>query len=105
MEESGGALFLAIEGADWAELVEVEQRRAADARRLAQRVNLAAKLAREARGIPEESSPGTGESAAASEVSTAIDQLERLTRLRDQGVLTAEEFEEQKRRVLGNREP
>jgi Short C-terminal domain len=31
-----------------------------------------------------------------------IDQLERLKKLRDEGVLTGDEFEAQKRRVLGN---
>ncbi len=46
--------------------------------------------------------PTAGAAAAPPPAEDAISQLERLSKLRDQGVLSAEEFESQKRRILGS---
>jgi hypothetical protein len=61
---------------------------------------LAARTARELAGVSE-SAPAASDSAGIStgEPSAVIDQLERLARLREQGALTDEEFEAQKRRL------
>jgi Short C-terminal domain len=95
-----GTLFLALQGSDWAELVEVDQRQAKDALRLAQEVNLLA------RQLEVDHPSDTDEADAPPPVIDApppvIDQLERLANLRDRGALTDEEFEEQKRRLLSS---
>ncbi|MFJ3201427.1 SHOCT domain-containing protein [Streptomyces sp. NPDC086989] len=45
--------------------------------------------------------PAPAPAAAADDMTAKIDQLKQLSTLKDQGVLTEEEFAEQKRRLLG----
>ncbi|MDX2563188.1 SHOCT domain-containing protein [Streptomyces sp. TX20-6-3] len=49
---------------------------------------------------PPAAAPAPAPAPAASDMSSKIDQLKQLGELRDQGVLTDSEFEEQKRRLL-----
>ena len=51
--------------------------------------------------LPPDAAPAEAEDPPAEEVDDRLDQLERLAKLRDQGVLTEEEFAEQKRQILG----
>jgi hypothetical protein len=91
-----GSVFLLIDGADWAELLVVEAKLAGAAQRFAQQVNLAARTA--TKSTNSRASETTG--LAQADPSAVIDQLERLTKLRDQGVLNDSEFEAQKQRIL-----
>ena len=50
---------------------------------------------------PDAAPEPAGEESQAEKVDDRLDQLERLAKLRDQGVLTEEEFAEQKRQILG----
>jgi hypothetical protein len=98
-----GSLFLLIDGEDWAELIELNPKRAGDAQKFAQQVNLAARLAQRAVGTSESAPVASEESGSSTgDPSAVIDQLERLTKLREQGALTDEEFDAQKRRVLNS---
>ncbi|MFE2141884.1 SHOCT domain-containing protein [Streptomyces sp. NPDC059456] len=45
--------------------------------------------------------PAAAPAPAADDMTAKIDQLKQLSTLKDQGVLTEEEFAEQKRRILG----
>jgi hypothetical protein len=69
--------------------------------KLAQQVNLAARLAAGPSGAEE---PSASQVAAAMsptpDPSALLEYLERLAKLREQGALTDEEFEAQKRRLL-----
>ncbi|MFD3993508.1 SHOCT domain-containing protein [Streptomyces sp. NPDC058583] len=49
---------------------------------------------------PPAAAPAPAPAPAASDMSSKIDQLKQLGELKDQGVLTDSEFEEQKRRIL-----
>jgi Short C-terminal domain len=92
---------LLIDGQDWAELIELKPKKAADAQKFAQQVNLAARLAQRAAGSSGISPyVSQGETATDDDPALAIDQLERLAKLRADGLLSDEEFEEQKQRVL-----
>ena len=76
-----GSLFLLVSGRDWAEMVELKPKEAGNAQLFAQRVNLVAKMAREAAGLTDVSAPsGTADS-------DPIHQLERLAKLRDDGAV------------------
>jgi Short C-terminal domain len=86
-----GSLFLLVSGRDWADMVELKPKEARDAQLFAQRVNLVAKMAREA--------SGAGDPPPAATDSDAIGQLERLAKLRDSGALTDEEFTAEKQRI------
>jgi Short C-terminal domain len=92
-----GSLFLVFEGRDWAELVELKPKKAASAQKLAQRVNLVAR-----RAAPPQTNEGGAERDDVRRESSAdvLDQLERLAKLREGGVLTDEEFTAEKRRIL-----
>ncbi|WP_327363781.1 MULTISPECIES: SHOCT domain-containing protein [unclassified Streptomyces] len=50
---------------------------------------------------PPPPAPAPAAAPAADDMSTKIDQLKQLSTLKEQGVLTEEEFAEQKRRLLG----
>ncbi|MFE6846414.1 SHOCT domain-containing protein [Streptomyces sp. NPDC057686] len=50
---------------------------------------------------PPAPAPAPAAAPAADDMSTKIDQLKQLSTLKEQGVLTEEEFAEQKRRLLG----
>jgi hypothetical protein len=96
-----GSVFLLLEGPDWAELVELKTKQAYEAQKLAQQVNLAARLAAAASGAGGPSSSVDAEGAHTTpDPSALLDHLERLAKLRQQGALTDEEFEAQKRRLL-----
>ena len=97
-----GSLFLLFEGKDWADLVELSPQRAGAAQKLAQRVNLVARLARESSDAHESAPGAKSDIQEMPDPASVIDQLERLMRLREQGVVTDEEFEAQKKRILGS---
>lgn len=75
----------------WAYTRRLDPNFGAQARSFAQSINLAAR-----RLSPPPASPRPG-----SEEPDVIERLERLTKLRDAGALTPEEFEAQKQAVLG----
>ncbi|WP_030296022.1 SHOCT domain-containing protein [Streptomyces katrae] len=50
---------------------------------------------------PVAAAPPPAAAPAADDMTTKIDQLKQLSTLKEQGVLTEEEFAEQKRRILG----
>lgn len=79
-----GSIYLFIEGADWAELIAIRGSRTGEAHAFAQRVNLLARTA----GAPD--------------LTDDIGLLERLGRLRTDGVLTEDEFKTKKRELLGD---
>ncbi len=87
-------LFLIVEGPDWAHTHAVDPTDGVAARRFMQAINLAAQnLEPPPVDAPADNPPTpTGED--------TIERLERLTKLRDSGTLTPEEFETQKRAVL-----
>lgn len=93
--KKSGSLFLLIDGRDWAELVELNPKKARDAQKFAQQVNLAARTM----GRPDNPLPPSAQSSPVSS-DQVIEQLERLVNLRDAGALTQEEFDAEKRRVL-----
>jgi hypothetical protein len=92
--KKSGSLFMLLEGKGWAEVFELSPKEAKKAQLLAQRVNLVAKIARQASSSSETVPPG------GSEPVDAIGQLERLAKLRADGVLSDEEFAAEKRRIL-----
>jgi hypothetical protein len=55
----------------------------------------------QAGAIPGTAQPATGQPAAGEPVDDQLEQLEKLGELKAQGVLTDEEFAEQKRKILG----
>ena len=56
---------------------------------------------RDANDVEEGASSGGASSGGASSGGTDLDELERLAKLRDQGVLTEEEFTAKKKQILG----
>ncbi|KMO97689.1 SHOCT domain-containing protein [Streptomyces roseus] len=55
----------------------------------------------QAAAAPPPPAPAPAAAPAADDMSTRIEQLKQLSTLKEQGVLTEEEFAEQKRRLLG----
>ncbi|MEV6580027.1 SHOCT domain-containing protein [Streptomyces sp. NPDC051582] len=55
----------------------------------------------QAAAAPPPPAPAPAPAPAADDMTTRIDQLKQLSTLKEQGVLTEEEFTEQKRRLLG----
>lgn len=84
-------LFLIVEGPDWAHTHAINPTEGVAARQFMQAINLAAQKL--------EPRPAAVQAHAPTGVDT-IERLERLTKLRDSGALTPEEFEAQKRAVL-----
>ncbi len=87
-------LYLAVEGPDWAYTRQLHAEHGMAARELAQAINLAARSAKST-----EPAENAHRSLIRNE-DAALDQIERLVRLRDSGTLTQAEFEQAKTRIL-----
>lgn len=88
-------LYLMIEGDGDAFVVEVDPKKGAEARKFAAKLNTAASRATASAPTPappSESSPST----------SVADELKKLAELRDAGVLSPDEFEAQKARLLSS---
>lgn len=90
-------LFLTVEGQGFAICVAVDPRDGKRARQFAARINSLASKA--SQSLPAPPSPPTPPERA--EMSSVADELRKLADLHAAGMLTSEEFETQKRRLLG----
>jgi hypothetical protein len=96
--KKGGAIFLVFEAEDWADLVELNPKNVSDASKFAQRINL---IARRMGGqAADREVPPAGEPGGQTAQTDTLGQLERIARLREQGMLTEEEFLQEKRKIL-----
>jgi len=93
--------FLIIEGNGWSIAEKVPVREESEARNFAAKVNAAANAARN--GVINEGTtlPHSPPATAASSIGVA-EELRQLAELKVSGILTEEEFEAQKARLLGN---
>jgi hypothetical protein len=96
-----GDLFLLVESKEWAELVELSPKKASEARKFAHKINQAAREVRAEGTITASSAPARLDQPA-DDPDRVLGQLERLGKLRAEGVLSDTEFENQKRNILAS---
>jgi hypothetical protein len=93
-------LFLSIEGQGWAISVQVDPKDGAEAREFAAKVN-AAGMAHQGVERASLATPVASSPTATAEHPPVAEELKKLAELRDAGVLTEEEFADQKAVLLG----
>lgn len=91
-------LYIAVEGDGFAFVEEVDPKKGAEARKFAAKINsLSAKASKAAPAVePDEATPPVPQV-----TPDLADQLTKLATLRDQGILSDEEFAAQKAKLLG----